>query len=101
MIDKILNRIDELRQNRNWSVYKLACESGLSASAIANMYMRKTYPSLPTLICVCNAFGITLSEFFKSIETPVYTNTFDEKFSRLTEQERKAIETIVDIFSKK
>ena len=101
MIDKILCRIDELRRERNWSVYKLAGDAELSPSAIANMYTRKTYPSLPTLICICNAFGISLSEFFKSIENPTYSGTFNEKFARLSEKERSVIEAIIDIFSKK
>lgn len=98
MIDKILNKIDELRQERNWSVYKLACEAELSSSAIANMYSRKTYPSLPTLIGICNAFGITLGEFFQTIEKSTYRDTFEEKCTRLSDEERNAIEKIMDIF---
>ena len=101
MNDKILDRIDEMRKERKWSVYKLACEAELSSSAIANMYLRRTYPSLPTLIGICNAFGISLSDFFKSIENPTYPGTFDQKISKLSDKERNVVETIIEIFLKK
>ena len=34
-------------------------------STITNMFNRETLPSIVTLQSICNAFGITLSEFFK------------------------------------
>ena len=37
----ILERITELRKERNWSVYKLADEAGLTQSTLANMFTRK------------------------------------------------------------
>lgn len=45
----ILDRITELREERGWSVYKLAEESGLTQSTLANMFSRKTMPSIATL----------------------------------------------------
>lgn len=60
----ILKRITELRQERNWSVYKLAEEAGLTQSTLANMFSRKTLPSFSTLQQICSAFNISLSEFF-------------------------------------
>lgn len=60
----ILERITELRKERNWSVYKLADEAGLTQSTLANMFARKTLPSISTLQQICVAFNISLSEFF-------------------------------------
>lgn len=60
----ILDRITQLREERGWSVYKLAEESGLTQSTLANMFSRKTMPSISTLQLICSAFHITLSEFF-------------------------------------
>ena len=54
---------------RGWSEYRLAKESGLSQSTIANIFRRNTLPSIPTLEIICNAFGITLSQFFLNNET--------------------------------
>ena len=61
----ILKKINQLRINRNWSVYRLSVEAGLPQSTITNMFNRETLPSIVTLQSICNAFGITLSEFFE------------------------------------
>ena len=60
----VLSRIDELRIERNWTYYKLAEESGITQSTIANMFARKSTPSITTLECFCKAFNISLAEFF-------------------------------------
>ena len=60
----ILKRINRLRLDRGWSVYRLANEAGLAQSTIINMFNRETLPSITTLECICSAFGITMSEFF-------------------------------------
>lgn len=60
----VIKRIDDLMNKHNWSDYKLATKSGLSTSTIANIHRRNTIPSIPTLEAICNAFGITLSQFF-------------------------------------
>lgn len=61
----VLDKIEELREERNWSKNYLALESGLTQSTLNNLYSRKTEPKISTLRAICNAFGITLSEFFK------------------------------------
>lgn len=68
----ILEKINKLRLERGWSVYKLAEESGLTQSTIANMFSRKTMPSISTLTQICNAFGISLSEFFSDNKNETY-----------------------------
>lgn len=60
----VLSRIDELRIKRNWTYYKLSEESGITQSTIANMFARKSTPSISTLECFCKAFNISLAEFF-------------------------------------
>lgn len=55
---------------RGWSEYRLAKESGLSQSTIANVFHRNTLPSIPTLESMCKAFGITLSQFFDESDPP-------------------------------
>ena len=61
---KILEKIDKLRIEKNWTFYKLAEESNLPLSTITNMYTRKSLPSLNTLIAICSGLNITLSQFF-------------------------------------
>ncbi|MEG9430655.1 MAG: helix-turn-helix transcriptional regulator, partial [Christensenellaceae bacterium] len=60
----VLERINALRKERGWSIYRLADEAMLTQSTLSNMFTRKTMPSLYTLNQICEAFGITMSEFF-------------------------------------
>ena len=60
----ILSKITELRKARNWSEYQLAAYSGLTQSTISSWYRKKMVPSIPSLKKICNAFEISLSQFF-------------------------------------
>lgn len=60
----VTERIMELMQERGWSEYRLRKEANLPASTIANIFHRNTVPSLYTLESICDAFGISLSQFF-------------------------------------
>ena len=60
----VLERIAGLRDERGWSNYKLAKETGISQTTIGHMFTRNTQPSIATLESICNGFGITLSQFF-------------------------------------
>ena len=64
----VLARIDELRIERGWSINYLAMEAGLTQSTVNNLYMRQTEPKLSTLRAICDALGISLSDFFKENE---------------------------------
>ncbi len=64
----VLKKINKLRIDRNWSIYRLSSESGIPISTITNMFNRETLPSISTLELLCNAFGISLSEFFEEDE---------------------------------
>ncbi len=63
MID-VLERIVYYRSQKGWSEYQLAEESGLTQSTISSWYRKNMIPSIASLEKVCNAFGITLSQFF-------------------------------------
>lgn len=60
----ILQRIDDLRKERGWSIYTLAMESGVTQSTLVNMFSRGTQPSIKTLTLLCEAFEISLAQFF-------------------------------------
>ena len=57
-------RMKLLLRKRGWTEYRLAKESGLSESTIANIFRRNCMPSFSTLETICNAFGITMAQFF-------------------------------------
>ena len=60
----IHNKLQHLLDERGWTRYQLAKRCGLSESTIANIFRRNTMPSIGTLESICDAFGITLSQFF-------------------------------------
>ncbi len=60
----VLDRITDLRLGRGWSEYQLAEYSGLTQSTISAWYRKNMIPSIPSLQRICDAFGISLSQFF-------------------------------------
>lgn len=73
-------RIKQLMEERGWTDYRLAKESGLSHSTVTNMFNRNNAPTLPTLEAVCRAFGITLAQFFSEGNEP---NSLTEELVRM------------------
>lgn len=60
----ILEKIIKLREERHWSEYQLAEKSGLTQSTISSWYRKNMLPSVPSLTRICDAFGLSLSQFF-------------------------------------
>lgn len=96
-----LEKIDKLRMERGWTINTLAMEALLTQSTINNLYHRKSEPKLSTLKAICNAFGITLSEFFLD-EEPLETVAIDEELKKsirsLTLQQKKALLALLKTF---
>lgn len=70
MID-VLERITELREQKNWTEYQLAERSGLTQSTISSWYRKDILPTLPSLERICEAFGISISQFFDDNGTEI------------------------------
>ncbi len=62
----VLERITYYRKQKNWSEYQLAEYSGLTQSTISSWYRKNMIPTIPSLEKICDAFGITLSQFFST-----------------------------------
>ena len=60
----VLDKIVQLREARKWSEYLLAEKSGLTQSTISSWYRKNMLPTIPSLQKICDAFDITLSQFF-------------------------------------
>lgn len=67
----VLERITILREKSNWTIWKLAEESGVDQSTISAWYSKGRSPSVASLEKICNAFGITMSQFFTDDLTAV------------------------------
>ena len=93
-------RIKELMVQRNWSEYKLAIESGLSQSTVANIFNRNTTPSVATLESICAGFGITLAQFFAEGDMVELTEEQKEMFSAwssLSKDQKKALNQLIRV----
>lgn len=60
----ILDKITEMREERHWTEYQLAEKSGLTQSTISSWYRKNMLPTIPSLLKICDAFGVSLSQFF-------------------------------------
>lgn len=87
-----LEKIDRLRVQRGWSINNLAAEAMLTQSTLNNMYQRKNEPKLSTLRALCDAFGITLSEFFRdeSVDSDIDV-LLNERIACLTPTQKQAL----------
>ncbi len=86
-------RLNKLMKERGLTMYRLAIDSGLSESTIANIFRRNTTPSIETLEQICKGFGITLAQFFADGEMVEMTPDLKELFDSwrpLTPEQKKA-----------
>lgn len=94
MID-ILGRISTLRMERNWTEYQLAVRAELPQTTISSWYCRKMLPSIGSIEKLCNAFNLTLSQFFSEDGEPVELQPDQQllldKWAALTEPQKAAI----------
>ena len=97
-------RLQKLMDERNWSMYRLSKESGLSESTIRNLFKRNTTPSVETLQMICRGFGITLSQFFADEEMVELTPELKEVFDlwvNLTPEQKAALKTMLNAMQEK
>ncbi len=80
----VVARIDKLRNESHISEYKLCQRAGIGTSTISSMRIRKTWPKVQTMIAICEALDVTLSDFFKTEEDSISSED-------LSKQERELI----------
>ena len=92
------SKLRQLMSERGWTAYRLAKESGLSESTLANIFKRNTVPSISTIEAVCAAFGISLAQFFAEQDmvelTPELKELFDHWVSLTPEQKQAALQML-------
>lgn len=85
----ILQRIEDLRKARNWTEYQLAERAGMTQSTISSWYRKNIIPSIPSLEKICDAFHITLSQFF----------LVEDHAINITEQQQRLLEASIKLNS--
>lgn len=69
LVKNVLDTITSYREARNWSIYDLASEAGIKPTTISSWYRKNIMPTLPTLEKLCDAFNVSVSEFFSVVES--------------------------------
>ena len=96
----VLERIKALQKERGWTNYQLVQEAAMTQSTLTNMYARKTLPSVTTLIAICDAFEITLSQFFDENETtPILSSeemSIVQKYRQLSKKNKNVINILIN-----
>ncbi len=74
--ETVKNRIIQLCDQKHYTIYKLAMESGVAPSSIKNiLYGKSKNPGVVTIKMLCDGFGISITEFFN---TPVFQSLSQE-----------------------
>ncbi len=96
----VLTKIRGLQGERNWTDYKLAQEADIPLPTLSSVFARNTTPKIETLQCICNAFGLTLAQFFLEDEKIEMLSETEKEmlhcFRKLSQKQQKAL---IDVFS--
>ena len=96
----VLAAILKYKDERGWSEYRLAEQSGLPQSTISSWYSKNASPTVASLEKICNAFGITLTQLFAEGDEAVVLTESQRKlldrWSRLSEDQQNAVFLLID-----
>lgn len=101
MLDEkyIANRIKELCDKKQMTMYALSKKTGISQSSLSNLMKRGSTPTFYTLDRICDGLGITLPQFFSDNIGKLELSSEQEKVLRmwesLTDKEKEAVEIYV------
>ena len=92
----ILKKIEDMRKERGWSYYTLA---GITQSTLMNMFSRGTQPSVKTLTALCEAYGVSLSQFFDEGEEHAVLSREEAEllsaYRKLPANEKRAVSALI------
>lgn len=71
-----LKKIMNLLEERQWTIYRLAKESGIPYSSLNSLFQKNNQPTISTLEKICSGFHITMFEFFS--DNPPYRESLEE-----------------------
>lgn len=97
----INKKIENMRFQRGWSMYELAQEAGITQSTLTSMIKRGNPPKIDTLERICEAFGITLAQFFMEDELLEFLSKNEKElvslFRNMSEVKQQAL---IDLLKK-
>ena len=100
----VKERLQQLMDERGWTIYRVAKEADIPWSTVRNMFKRNTEPSIATLECLCKGMGMTLPQFFdtdNSMGLSPEQAQMLQQWSKLQEKDRRLISELVDSLNDK
>ena len=100
----VKERLQQLMEERGWTIYKVAKEAGIPWSTVRNMFKRNTEPSIATLESICNGMGMTLPQFFDVNNQMGLTDEqrqLIQQWSRLNDRNKRLVSELVDALNEK
>ena len=92
-------RITELCEKRGYTKYRLSQLTEMSQTALGNIFNKKSIPTVVTLERICDAFGITLAQFFAEdggrLNLTEDQNEILEIWDNLESKEREILMTFI------
>ncbi len=96
----INKKIIDLCNSRGWSIYELSLQSGITQSTLNSMLHRGNPPKIENLQCICEAFGISLAQFFTNGEEAELLSEDERKlvslFRKMPDKKRQAVLDLID-----
>ena len=93
-------KITDLCSKSGISKYRLSQRTGISQSALSDITKMKKLPTLITLEKICDAFGITLAQFFTEDGNVLYLSEEQKRllqtWSTLRPEEKNFINTCME-----
>lgn len=97
-------RLQQLMDERGWTIYRLAKESNISWSTVRNMFKRNNDPSIYTLECLCRGMGITLPQFFDTENQMGLTEEqrqLIQQWSKLSDRNKRLVSELITAMNEK
>ena len=97
-MNKVTKKVNELITERGWTPYRFEQESGIPAPTIRRWFQSDMYPSIPVLMQVCEAFGITMADFFAEgnlVELTPELNELHADWKKLSTKDRTSVRSII------
>ncbi|MCF8023837.1 MAG: helix-turn-helix domain-containing protein, partial [Clostridiales bacterium] len=91
-------RLKNIRKKRKYSQYRLAQKSGVSQSFLSSLEAGEKSPTINILGKICQALGISLSEFFseETPEFPSYLKSLVKELRYLSPEQAQNLATFLD-----
>ena len=100
----VKERLQQLMDERGWTIYRVAKEADIPWSTVRNMFKRNTEPSIATLECICRGMGMTLPQFF-DVENQMGLTAEQKQllaqWGKLNERDQKIVLELLDSLNEK